>query len=237
MASIPWSEAEVVALLNKNMPYHAMVHLPVFKGNRTVDALRCKRNKLLNYQRLDTALEHARIGVLDIETTNLKANIGFMLSWAMYYPQENKTTHAVVTKADITNLRRDKRVCKKLVKELAGVDLLITYNGTRFDIPYARTRCLMNGLGFPEYGEMQHIDCYYFARGKVATHRKSLDAISIALGCGGKTAIDISVWADAGLGDKTALDEVLHHNLIDVKVTWDVYNQLKKFGRYAPKSI
>lgn len=231
-----WSEKEVELLLllrGNNVPYKkCLPHFP----DRTQDALRFKIYEINNVEKLK-GLDFENIGVLDVETTNFKANIGFMLSWSIYWPNEDKTTFDVIKKRDITNFSKDKRICKTLLKELDRMDLMIGYNSTRFDIPFMRTRCLMNGLDFPAYGTIRHIDCYYFARGKVATHRKSLDAISTALGVGGKTPVDISVWAKAMLGHPESLETVLEHNIIDVKVTWDVYQELIKYGKYTHKSI
>lgn len=239
-----WSKKEL-ALLNTlrfEKPYVPFAQcsqkfMDILGIERSQDAIRNMANKVRNAQSVADMSKDV-IGVLDIETTNFKANIGYMLSWAIYYPHTDKTVHDVITKKDISNYSRDKRICKSLIKELENVTLLITYNGTKFDIPFMRTRCKMQKVkNFPEYGSMKHIDAYFFCRGKVATHRKSLDVISTALGVGGKTPVDISVWALAMLGHPKSLATVLEHNLIDVKVTWDTFAELQPYGRYASKSI
>jgi len=234
-----WTDEEITKLItlrDANVPYKKIV--PLMEG-RTNPALRFKIYELNNKKLLKEEQPMEKIAVFDIETTNFKANIGYMLSWAVYYPHEDKTTWDVVTKQEIFDLKRDARITKSLIDELADVDIVIGYNSTRFDIPFWRTRCLANGLGdeFPVYGSMRHIDAYYFCRSKVATHRKSLDAISTFLGVGGKTPVDIGVWADAQLGDQIALAKVLEHNIIDVKVTWDTYHKLQAFGKFTSKSI
>ena len=58
----------------KKTGYKAL--LPLFP-DRTQDALRFKWWELNNERKLETALEKERIGVLDIETTDLKADAGF----------------------------------------------------------------------------------------------------------------------------------------------------------------
>ena len=231
-----WSKAEedlLITLRSAGVSY--MNKLPHFPG-RTQDGLRNKMEQIRNKLRMDD-LPNQVIGVVDIETSNLKADVGYMLSWAMYYPNEDRMVSDVIAKRDITSLRLDKRICKSLLKELDNVGLLIGYYSTRFDIPYMRTRCLMNGLTFPGYGSMRHIDCFYAARGKVATRRKSLGVIAEALGLQEKTHEPLAVWNKARLGDKESLDKLLVYNENDCIVTWKVYNELKKYGKYTSKSI
>ncbi len=231
-----WSKAEedlLITLRSSGVSY--VNKLPHFPG-RTQDGLRNKMDAIRNKNRMDD-LPNQIIGVLDIETSDLKADVGYMLSWAMYYPNEDRVTSDVITKRDITSMRLDKRICKTLVKELDGIELMIGYYSTKFDVPYMRTRCLMNGLSFPEYGSIRHIDCFYAARGKVATRRKSLGIIAEALGLDGKTHEPLEVWRKAKLGDKDSLNKILEYNINDVIITWDVYNELKKYGKYVSKSI
>ena len=231
-----WTKKEedlLITLRRANVPYRDKIQH--FEG-KTQDALRNKMNQIRNREKV-SQLEQEKIAVFDIETSNLKADVGYMLSWAMYYPNEDRIVSDVITKRDITTLNRDKRICKSILKELDGVTLLIGFYSTRFDIPYLRTRCLMNGLDFPGYGSMRHIDVFYASRGKVATRRKSLGIIAEALGLDEKTHEPLGVWNDARLGDKESLAKLLKYNENDCKVTWAVYQKLLKYGRYASKSI
>ena len=238
-----WSRGEdelLIALRRSNTPYLEKVKIweaqPIFP-NRTSDALRNRMNYLRNQDKLVEFEKEANLGVLDIETSNLKADVGWMISWAIYYPKEDRTVYDIIKKRHITNYTTDKQICKSLLKELKNVDILYTYYGTGFDLPYARTRCLMQGFEFPEYGEARHVDVYYKVRGKMKTHRKSLKAISEALGIEGKTPVPISVWRLAMLGHPESLEYVLEHNLADVKVTWEVFQKLAKYAKLSYKSI
>jgi len=231
-----WTKKEedlLITLRRANVPYRDKVRH--FDG-KTQDSLRNKMYEIRNREKMaDLAKE--KIGVFDLETSNLKADVGYMLSWAIYYPNEDRTVSDVITKRDITTLNRDKRICKSILKELEDITLLVGFYSTKFDIPYLRTRCLMNGLDFPGYGSMRHIDVFYAARGKVATRRKSLGVIAEALGLDEKTHEPLGVWNDARLGDKESLAKLLAYNENDCKVTWQVYQALLKYGRYASKSI
>ena len=58
-----------------------------------------------------------RIGFLDIETTDFKANRGFMLSWAIKY-RDGKTVYDLLAREDILSLEFDKRIVNTLMNEL-----------------------------------------------------------------------------------------------------------------------
>lgn len=231
-----WSKAEeeLLRTLRKGrIPYaEKLQHFP----GRSQDALRNKMDELRNLDRMD-GQKFDKIGVFDIETTDWNADAGFILGWAMYYPNEEKVVSKFVQKKELFDYKFDKRVCDLALQELEKVDLLITYYGTGFDIPFTRTRCLINGLSFPHYGAMRHIDCYYAARGKVKTRKKSLGVIAEALGLQEKTHESISVWNKAKYGAPKEIAKIKAYCENDVVVTWEVYNELKKYGKYRSKSI
>ena len=238
-----WTKKEddlLISLRKRNIPYREKVKMwEEMDGfpSRSQDALRNRMNYLRNLGHAETEKEEI-LGVLDIETSHFKADIGYMLSWAIYYPRTGETSFDVIKKREVSNYTTDKRICKSLVKELReNVDVLLTFNGERFDNDFARTRCLMHGHEFPIYGEKRHKDVYQMARGKLATHRKTLKAISEMLDIDGKTPVKLAVWRMAMLGHPESLEEVLEHNIADVEITWKVYDALKKFSRHGYKSI
>ena len=232
-----WTKKEeklLVTLRSKNVPYREKVEF--FEG-KTQDALRNKMHEIRNRERMEDE-KITRIGVWDIETTDWNADAGFMLGWAIYYPHDNKTVSHFVDKKEMYDYKFDKRICRELVKEFENIDLLVTYYGSGFDIPFARTRCLINGVRFPHFGEMRHRDCYYVARGKVKTRKKSLGVIAEALGLDAqKTHESVSVWNLAKYGHPASIRKIQKYCENDVVVTWDVYEELKKYGKYTTKSI
>jgi len=238
-----WSKQEL-ALLNElrfEKPYTPFAQCPqkfkeILAVERSQDAIRNMANKVRNdekYEEMDSDV----VGVFDIETSDLNADVGYMLGWAVYYPQEDKVVSDFISKKNIADYTLDKDICKSLVKEMEKIDLILGYYSTGFDIPFSRTRCLMNGVAYPGYGSMRHIDVYYFARGKVKTRRKSMGVIADALGLQAKTSEPLSVWNKARLGDAKSLSKIRSYNENDTIVTWKIYQELLKYGRYHSKSI
>ena len=176
------------------------------------------------------------IAFLDVETTDFKANIGFMLSWALKY-RDGTLKHDIITQKEIFDGKYDKRIVKSLLDELRNVDIVSTYYGTGFDVPYLRTRALYWGYVFPAYGSIFHFDVYYRVRRLLRLHRNSLDASTKFLGIKGKTPIDISVWNEARYGRSQALKKVLEHNDADVMILEQIFNKLEDYSKWTRKSL
>jgi uncharacterized protein YprB with RNaseH-like and TPR domain len=97
---------------------------------------------------------------------------------------------------------------------------------------------MKHGVYFPLYKELEHIDVYYMARGKLCLHRKSLDVVARHLGIPGKTHVDGDLWMRATIhGDKKALQEILSHNKADVIVLEKVYHRLKDYCMKRSRSV
>jgi uncharacterized protein YprB with RNaseH-like and TPR domain len=176
------------------------------------------------------------VGFLDIETTGFEANYQFVLSWVIKV--NNKIFSACINKKDIDDRIFDKRILKELVEVIEKeTDVLVGYYSSRFDIPFIRTRCLMNEIEFPGFGEKKGIDLYYSVKFKMKLNRNSLEAATKALGIKGKNHVDNDLWFLARLGDKKAMQYVLSHNIADVKITEKLFYKLQKYCRFTKKSI
>jgi len=190
-----------------------------------------------------------KIGYLDIEASNLKANFGFMLSWAMIVrdatkanPKYDKLFSAVITRNDINraykerNISADKKILEKLMKTIKDekIDLLVGHyfhGWNKMDIPFIRTRCIMNKIeGFPKHRKVKYADTWSMAHKLYSIHRYSLDAVSQMMGIKTKkTPVDGLSWQLAQQGDPKELANVLDHNIRDVEITADVHRKCENY--------
>ena len=115
----------------------------------------------------EKAIAEPKIGYIDIETHNLKANFGIMLSYAIKERGTDKIYCDTITKKDIDKKTLDKRLVKKCIADMKRFDVVMGYYSTKFDIPFIRSRAMYWDLDFPMYGELQHKDIYYMVRGDV----------------------------------------------------------------------
>ena len=177
-----------------------------------------------------------KIGYLDIETDGLKADFSTMLSWAIKEKDGDVTT-GVITKEELFNGVYDKRLIQECVDEMRKYAIIITYFGSRFDIPYLRTKALHYGMDFPGYGELYHFDLYYTVKSKLNLSRKSLDNACDYLGIEGKTPISKDMWRRAKYGDSEGLSEVLAHNIPDVVILEQLHDKLEFTRKWMRSSI
>jgi uncharacterized protein YprB with RNaseH-like and TPR domain len=174
------------------------------------------------------------IGYLDIESTGFSANIDVMLSWCIKGRGEKKVAGAMITRDELMSGKSDKRITKELVDEMNKYDVIMTYYGTRFDIPFIRTRALFHGLDFPLYRQKSHKDLYYVVRSKLKLHRSSLMAATEFFGIDGKTRLKPDVWKKARWGDAKSLKYIYEHNVADVEILEDLHRKLEDF---APPTV
>jgi len=183
-----------------------------------------------------------KYGFLDIESTgSFKAQWGHIMSWCIKDEGEDGEIHYdVIRRSEAINPNvLDKRVVKSLVNKMKDYDVIVTYYGTRFDIPFIRTRALMQGIKDPlAYGDNIHFDLYFTVRRKFSLQGNGLDnACKALLGDSNKTKIDHEWWLKARLGDKEALEYVLEHNKMDVVDTERLYNVVVPYRRRVDASV
>jgi len=178
------------------------------------------------------------IGYFDIETSNLNADFGIMYSYAFKVDGEDTYYCSRVTKDELRNGTLDKRLVKDCIKDMMKFDVIITYYGTRFDIPYLRSRALYYNYDiFPMYGYIKHIDVYSMVKNKLKMHNGRLESACRFLGIEGKTHLDSRYWVRAMTGDEQALEYILEHNKKDVEITEKLYKRLEPYYRRTNISI
>jgi uncharacterized protein YprB with RNaseH-like and TPR domain len=178
-----------------------------------------------------------RCGYLDIECSNLNANFGVCFSWCIKEQGTDHMDFSVVTKKEMQDGTLDKRVIEDLIKTLKEYTVIYTYYGSRFDVPFLRTRALMYELEFPPIGEILHRDLYYLVRSRLKLNRNSLDVACGALGIEGKTHINWKYWIRAMTGDKESLDYIFDHNKYDVLILERLHERLAKFEQSSRRYL
>jgi uncharacterized protein YprB with RNaseH-like and TPR domain len=193
------------------------------------------------------AAQGERTGFFDIESSGLKGNFNFMLSWAIKdaaVPGKKGIKNAVLTKEDIMDLSFDKGIVSSCIKEMMQYDKLVTHYGTGFDIPFIRTRALWwkkkdpQFIDFPEFGTIIHSDVYYMAKRALCLHSNRQDCVAEAIQGGNiKTRIHPEIWMRVIGGAKDALEYIVDHNIKDVLQLEGNFNILRKYMRETRKSI
>jgi len=176
-------------------------------------------------------------GYLDIETTGFEANYHHILTWVIKVKGEDRYFTGEINKEDLDNETFDKRICKELIDALDKFDVIYTYYGTGFDIPFMRSRCMYWKLPFPEFGVLKHKDIYYMSKRLLKLHRKSLEVATNFLGIDGKNHVLGKEWMCARLGHKWALEYVMEHNKIDCDILEKLHDRLCNYAKRTLKSV
>lgn len=168
---------------------------------------------------LDPSL--TRVGILDLESSGLRADfaVTFCVVIKIFGRDEMK-----VFKMDIrprNMMESEKKMLKELVHYMRGLDGVITYYGSGFDLPFIRTRMLAHGM--TNYiRKVRHLDLYYTVKSKLLLQRNRLmNVVELLQTSDGtipdKGRVEPAKWMRVIFaGDESALQEVVNHCVEDV---------------------
>lgn len=169
-----------------------------------------------------------KICFFDLETTNLAANFGYILcaGWKFW---EEPGFHVVsvgdfpkLLKSDPTN---DKEVVRSICGILAASDIIVTWYGARFDVPFLNSRLIAHGLD--PLPPVPHIDLWRVARYKLRLHSNRLASVADFLELPSKTPLTPKIWIRAMAGHPASLDYIKDHCQRDVEVLELAYEKLR----------
>lgn len=172
-----------------------------------------------------------KVAILDIETTRLDATngLGFILCASMKLAGKNPMHTVRIDKSPgyRKNLYNDTHCVNGIAKWCLDVDpdVIVTFNGDYFDIPYINTRRL--GAGNRTLPPARYIDHWKTCRYNLRLHSNGLDALATHLGVKHKkTRFEPSVWQRAMFGSKVDLDQIVHHCELDVLVLEECHDRV-----------
>lgn len=170
-----------------------------------------------------------RIGFFDIEASNLNANFGRLMTCSLK-PLGDK--HIIKIKKGFGT---DKRAIKDTIEALNQFDMIVTWYGVRYDIPFVKTRALITRVSDFIDPRIRHLDLWHACKMQLKFTSNRLETVSTDINTVGqfhtaKTRISGEIWNRAIEGDARALAYVLDHNVKDVIVLEDVYNEFVEQG-------
>jgi uncharacterized protein YprB with RNaseH-like and TPR domain len=165
-----------------------------------------------------------RIGFFDYETTGLKANFGRTLVFSVCGADGKMTTLRADDPALQGRTRRDDAKLAAASRDiLESYNILVSWNGKRFDIRYLNGRLLLGGER-PLRSDIMHADLLPISRHYFAWHSHRLDAVAKTLRLTNqKTELDFDAIEAARDGEAWALDNIVEHCEADVRVLRDVF--------------
>lgn len=172
-----------------------------------------------------------RVAYWDIETSDLKADVGRLLCAAVYDPISRKYT--VFRNDEISStMANDEEIAIQLRDHLEGYPITAGWHSKGFDIPFLNTR--LAKYGHRPLARHLHLDGrWYMAGWRGLSPRSAKLAVAAEFFelKDRKPSVDVDVWIDAALGgDKGAMDELVDRCKADTKITAEVIQRLVSLG-------
>ena len=167
-------------------------------------------------------LARSKVVFFDIETFDLAAEFGMIMVGCV--GQRGGATQTFVAHGE-----KEERACIVGIRDtLELADYVVTWYGTKFDLPYLNTRLLINDER--PVNRIRHIDLYYTSRFKLRLQSNRLANVELSLlGASSKTVIMPGIWRRALQGDQEALDYIVDHCQKDVDILAQVFERLRGF--------
>lgn len=171
-----------------------------------------------------------RIAFTDGEMSNLSADFGQLLCACIVEYDPHHITGAnlqTFTLADYDGKRwNDKGLAKAWRDALQEYDIMVTWNGIKFDVPFLNTR--LRRWGLKELRSPRHKDLLYTARYKMRLSSNRLDNVAQFLGCQvSKTPMQPEQWTMAMGGHKPSYQYIVTHCRNDVRVLAECWERMK----------
>jgi uncharacterized protein YprB with RNaseH-like and TPR domain len=168
-----------------------------------------------------------RVALFDLEMSNLNADYGMILCAVI---KEYNQEPVVIRCDDMPSFAKcpwsDTQLARRIRDELEKFDIIVSWNGVRFDIPFLNAR-LMQARAVP-MKRVKHIDLLYQARFKFKLSSNSLANVQEFLRLKHqKTAIQGNNWTKAMRGNRAAMDYIVKHCILDVRVLEETYDKMK----------
>jgi len=174
------------------------------------------------------------IGLFDFEMSNLNADFGILLCGVVKDFGRGKKGEHIFRIDDTPGYRKspwdDHKLATDLRDALVPYDIIVSYNGRRFDVPFLNTRLTIYDEK-PLMG-LKHVDLLYVVKYGLHLHSASLESAQQFFNLPEeKSKIEAARWIKALTGNKEDMDYIVDHCKRDVAVLEAVFNRTKHLIR------
>jgi uncharacterized protein len=167
----------------------------------------------------------AKIAILDIESTSLEGDAGVLIG-AGLISDAGRSEYLEARKTS-----EERSLLLKLGKRLESFDVIVTWNGRSFDLPFLTTRLMKHGLDPRPILRKSHIDLADVVKSRLRLTFTYLDHVCDFFQIDrkkGPMGMDVPhLYVQALEGDRKALTAIREHCLDDLQATRQVFLKLK----------
>ena len=121
----------------------------------------------------------------------------------------------------------DKAMLEQFVPIMESADEIVAHNGTRFDTPWLRTRCMFHDI--PMAPDFMSLDTLTAARSKFYFNSNRLDYIAGYLQLGQKRPTTLALWKAVMADDSRALRKMMDYCRHDVVLLEQVFDRMNQY--------
>jgi len=165
-----------------------------------------------------------KVAYLDIETTSKKADDGIIITIGVLVGDEPELVFAA-------NLEEERNALQWLKEKLKDCELIITWYGSGFDIPFIITRALAQKIEFNELFEIPMLDLCEWSKAHLLVSSHSLQSVARFLGvwkAGNFAGPDVHTLYKLFIhGNQEAKRLIIQHCREDIVLLKRVHEKLK----------
>jgi len=167
------------------------------------------------------------VAYLDIETISKKADEGMIIAIGLLTDDEPEVRFA-------DSLEEERRTLEWLRDKLEGCEMLVTWYGSGFDIPFLSTRALVHNVNLTKLTEIPMLDLCQWSRANLLLSSYSLESVARFLDISGGKGFKefrgtdiLALFKLVDRGDLEARKLIVEHCKEDIVVLKLVHERLK----------
>lgn len=163
---------------------------------------------------------------LDIETTDIKADIGQITAIGIMKNDEIEVKFA-------DNPEKEINLLEWFKKEIEDCKLLITWYGSCFDIPFILTRAIILNVNIKKLVSINSLDLCKFCQKRFLFAKYTLSEVAKSLGIRKQAEINWKempgLYIKAIQGDREAKNAIIEHCKDDLQALKLIYERIKPY--------
>jgi len=164
------------------------------------------------------------VAYLDIETSSKTASDGKIIAIGLLKGDELEVRFA-------ESFEEERRALEWLGEKLEGCDVLVTWYGSKFDIPFLSSRAIIHNIDLTKLAEILMLDLCEWSRAHLLLSSYSLESVARFLGTSMSREFHgadiLALFKLVGRGNLEARKLIVEHCKEDISVLKLVHERLK----------
>jgi uncharacterized protein YprB with RNaseH-like and TPR domain len=198
------------------------------------------------FEKFEQGMWQEKLAFFDIEAEDLDADYGIMFNWCLI-DEDGKKYEDAITLADINKYKsnnreiqpkEDTRIVQHLINVMTQYTKVVAHYGSRYDLPFLRTRAVICGIDFPAYGMLFQADTWMMLKNKFCLRKNTLEnGCRQLVGKTRKDHLSLSIKHGCLRGEKWAIDISKKHCEKDVLDLMALFDRTYKYVKKTNTSI